>query len=673
MIIGTAGHIDHGKTALVRALTGIDTDRLKEEKERGITIELGFAYQPVDAQQPDGPRLGFVDMPGHERFIHTMLAGATGIGMALLVIAADDGVMPQTREHLQILQLLHIRQGAVALTKIDAVSAERVAELTQQVRELLADSFLADAPLFACSAHTGAGIAELRHHLHETARRWHERRQPQGARSGAQRAAGAGARSAKATANGAENGADDHHFRLAIDRSFSIEGRGTIITGTVHAGSVAVGDTINLLPSTRHGKPLQARVRGLHAFNRPAERGLTGERVALNLAGIERSELHRGDWAVGDAVTHLSDRLAVNLTLLADAKPLKHWTPVHVHVGAAHVLAHVALLEGDLLQPGQAMLAELSLALPLHLCHGDHMVLRDASAQATIAGCTALDVFPPLRGKRSEERLNLLRAQRDEGERDALAALLANEARGVNLSEFAANRNLDERALPGLLAQLDAFQLRTGAGLYACSPLRWQAMQDKLVDELSQFHQREPDIAGVERERLRRKTLPTLAPEPFAALLQSLVDDGSMVVAEGRFMALPGHKVAFTDAEQLHWERVQPLLMAEPFQPPRVRPLAAVIGIAEEEMRRLMGKSARLGLSYRVAHDHYYLTAAVRELAAHVAALIEADGVARAAPFRDRISTGRKLAIQILEFFDTVGYTRRIREHHVIRQPALWQ
>jgi selenocysteine-specific elongation factor len=655
MIIGTAGHIDHGKTALVRALTGIDTDRLKEEKERGITIELGFAYQPIDAQHPNGPRVGFVDMPGHERFIHTMLAGATGIGLALLVVAADDGVMPQTREHLQILQLLKLKQGAVALTKIDAVAPERVAEVRQQLSELLTGTFLATTPVFACSAHNGTGIPELRQHLHAAALAWHNSR----------------ATAAALQAN--------RHFRLAVDRSFSIEGRGTIVTGTVHDGRVSVGDMLQVLPSTRHGKPLTARVRGLHAFNRVAEHGHSGERVALNLAGIERSDIHRGDWAVAEPVSHRSDRLAVQLQLLPEAKPLRHWTAVHVHSGAAHTLARVALLEGDVLQPGEAMLAELSLETPLHLCHGDHAVLRDASAQSTIAGCTVLDVFPPLRGKRSEERLNLLRALHEagarsaSGDRDALTAVLASETRGVNLSAFAANRNLKESALPALLAQMEATQLRTGDGLYACAPLPWQAMQDKVVAELEQFHQREPDIAGVERERLRRKSLPTLAPEPFAALLQSLVDDGSVVVAQGRFIALPGHKVEFSAAEQLNWEKVSPLLMAEPYQPPRVRPLAAEIGIAEEDMRRLLGKSARLGLSYRVAHDHYYLTAAVKDLAAQVDDLIATEGVAKAAPFRDRISTGRKLAIQILEFFDTIGYTRRIREHHVIRQPEMWR
>lgn len=647
MIIGTAGHIDHGKTALVRALTGVDTDRLKEEKARGITIELGFAYQPVDEHQPEGARLGFVDMPGHERFIHTMLAGATGIGMALLVVAADDGVMPQTHEHLQILQLLDIRQGAIALTKVDAVPEERVAEVTREIRALLAGTFLADAPLFACSAITGQGIPELKAFLHDAARRWHAQR------------------SDAKVAN--------RNFRLAVDRSFAIEGRGTIITGTVHAGSLAAGDTIRVLPSGRNAKPLTARARGLHAFNKKAERCEAGERVALNLVGVERSDIHRGDWIVGEALTHRIDRLSVAVTLLPDAKPLKHWSSVHVHTGAAHTLARIALLEGEELKPGATMLGELALDVPLHLCHGDRIVLRDASASRTLGGCVVIDVFPPLRGKRSSERLALLHAQQGSADAEALTALLTMEARGINLTAFAANRNLKPDALPALLAQIDAVQVPTGDGLYACLRPHWQAMQDKVVDEVGNFHEREPDNAGVERERLRRKTFPTLAPEAFSAALQGLLESRAIVPAQGRFVALPTHKVEFSASERLVWEQVLPKLMDAPFQPPRVRPLAQELGIDEPEMRRLMGKSARLGYTYRVAHDHYYLASAVKDLAAHVAALCEEQGLAKAAPFRDRIDTGRKLAIQILEFFDTIGYTRRIKEHHVIRQAQMWQ
>lgn len=646
MIIGTAGHIDHGKTALVRALTGIETDRLKEEKARGISIELGFAYQALDADQANSPRVGFVDMPGHERFIHTMLAGASGIGMALLVVAADDGVMPQTREHFNILQLLRIPCGVIALTKIDAVSAQRVDEVRAEIRQLLQGSFLQDAPLFPCSALQGTGMEALKIHLHAAAREWHQQRE--------QRLLPA------------------QLFRLAVDRSFSIEGRGTIITGTVHAGALKVGDTLRLLSSSRQGKSFTARVRGLHAFNQKAEHCEVGERVALNVVGVERTEIHRGDWAVAVATEHRSERLSVALNLLPDSKPLKHWSSVHVHVGAAHSLARIALLEGEQLAGGESMLAELSLEQPLHLCHGDRIVLRDASARTTIGACEVLDVFPPTRAKRSAERLAQLRAQQTLSDSHALQSLLSIETRGLNLSEFAANRNLDTAALPAMLAQLQAQQVSTAAGLYACLPMHWQAMQEKMLVELEKFHEREPDNAGVERERLRRKCLPTLAPEAYALLLQGLLEIQRVVAPSGRFVALPGHKVEFTAQERALWDKVLPLLSEQRLQPPRVRPLAQETGVAEIEMRQFLGKSAKLGYSYRVAHDHYFLSEAVQELAQHVAELVAEQGYAKAAPFRDRIDTGRKLAIQILEFFDGIGYTRRIREHHVIRQPKLW-
>jgi selenocysteine-specific elongation factor len=534
----------------------------------------------------------------------------------------------------------------IALTKTDAVSEERIAEVTRELRTLLAGSFLADAPLFPCSAVKGQGIDALKTFLQNAARTWHAQR------------------SAQRIAN--------KNFRLAVDRSFSIEGRGTIITGTVHAGALAVGDTVRLLPSNRNARPLTARVRGLHAFNQPADRCEAGERVALNLVGVERSEIHRGDWIVDEALSHRTDRLSVVVTLLPDAKPLKHWSSVHMHTGAAHTLAHIALLEGDQLSPGSSMLGELALDVPLHLCQGDRIVLRDASARQTLGGCVVVDGFPPLRGKRSEQRLALLRAQQDSDDAHALKALLAMEARGINLSAFAANRNIRPTDLPLLLAQLHAVQVPTGDGLYACLPSHWQAIQNKIVDETALFHEREPDNAGVERERLRRKTFPTLAPEAFAAALQGLLEARTIVPAQGRFVALPTHKVEFSASERSVWEQVLPKLTEAPYQPPRVRPLAQELGLDEAEMRRLMGKSARLGYTYRVAHDHYFLASAVKDLAAHIAALCDEQGLAKAAPFRDRIDTGRKLAIQILEFFDTIGYTRRIKEHHMIRQPQMW-
>lgn len=650
MIIGTAGHIDHGKTALVRALTGIDTDRLKEEKARGITIELGYAYEPVDASVPTGPRIGFVDMPGHERFIPTMLCGATGIGFALLVIAADDGVMPQTREHLQILQLLGMQQGIVALTKCDLVEPARLDQVRHEITTLLGTTFLASAPVMAVSTVTGYGIDALKACLIAAATAWH---------------------AARATPTGTDH-RNGTLFRLAVDRAFSLEGRGTIVTGTVHAGALQVGDVMRILPSGAGAHTTTARVRSLHALDCPVERCEAGQRVSLNLVGIERTTVHRGDWIVADTLTHLNTRVAISLSLLPEARTLQHWTPVHVHVGALHVTAHVALLEGERLVPGATMLAELVLATPLHLCHGDRIVVRDASAQLTIAGGTVLDVFPPARNKRSAHRLALLNAQRDTTACDALQATIALEIHGVDLTQFAANRTLPLATIELLLAQLSAISVRSSAAVFACSAPHWQQMQQHILEALSRFHLQEPDTAGVERDRLRRVCLPTVAAPLFAELLLHMMADQQIVSTCNGFIALPQYQVVFSATEAQLWIHATALLALTPFQPPRVRPMALEMQLDEDAMRRLLGKSARIGHTMMVAHDHYFLDSAVLAMAEQVRLLCVTSQETSVAPFRDRIGTGRKLAVQILEFFNRIGYTRRIQDRHLIRQADMW-
>ncbi|MEG1455582.1 MAG: selenocysteine-specific translation elongation factor, partial [Comamonas sp.] len=327
MIIGTAGHIDHGKTTLVRALTGVDTDRLKEEKARGISIALGYAYAPL----PNGDVLGIIDVPGHEKFVHTMAAGAVGIDHALLVVAADDGVMPQTREHLDILQLLGVRQATVALTKVDRASPEQIAAARAQLSALLAPTALAGAAVFeTCAARPDdAGVAALRRHLETLAQQM-----PARPHSGL--------------------------FRLAVDRSFSLPGQGTVVTGTAFGGAVATGDS---LVHSRSGQSL--RVRSIHAQNQASERGVAGQRCALNLAGLGKDDIQRGDWIVDGALLQASDRIDVQLQLLASAPEIRQWTAVHLHLGTAHCTAHVALLEGERIEPGSSVRAQLVLETPV--------------------------------------------------------------------------------------------------------------------------------------------------------------------------------------------------------------------------------------------------------------------------------------------------------------------
>ncbi|MFZ2854112.1 MAG: selenocysteine-specific translation elongation factor [Rhodocyclaceae bacterium] len=626
MIIGTAGHIDHGKTTLVKALTGVDCDRLKEEKARGITLDLGYAYAPLrDGQNPGGV-LGFIDVPGHEKLIHNMLAGATGIDLALLVIAADDGPMPQTREHLEIVELLGIGHGAVALSKTDAVDSARLAAANAEIRALLAGTALAGAPVFPVSATTGSGIGALRAWLDESAGRF--------------------------GTPAAEGG-----FRLAVDRCFTLGGIGTVVTGTAFSGSVAVGDTLTLSPS---GKAV--RVRSLRVQDKSAERGQAGQRIALALAGVEKAEVQRGMWVLAPALHRPLRRFDAELRVLGSEPPLRHWAQVHVHLGAEDVPARVALLQGDAIAPGGRGFAQLLLEREIGALSGDRFILRDAGARQTIGGGRVLDSAPPTRHKRSAERIEMLHALADADPATALRLAAERQAVGVDLAGYALNRNLDAARIADLVRRLE---LSVVAGT-AFAPARWQSLGERLLAALAAEHERAPDMPGVERDRLRRLTLPTLSRPAFDALSSQLL--GSARIARSNaWLHLPGHRVQLSPGDLALWQALKPLLDAAPYDPPRVREAAAAGSVAEDSVRALFKRVARIGEAYPVAHDHYFTADAVADLARRVAALNVRDGMARAATLRDEIGGGRKVAIHILEFFDRIGYTRRVRDAHVLR------
>ncbi|MGE0080468.1 MAG: selenocysteine-specific translation elongation factor [Thiohalomonadaceae bacterium] len=624
MIVGTAGHIDHGKTSLVRALTGVECDRLKEEKARGITLDLGYAYA-------DDGRLGFVDVPGHERLVHNMLAGATGIDYLLLVVAADDGPMPQTREHLAIATLLGLDTGAVALTKIDAVSPARLTEVQQEIRALLAGTPLKDAPLFPVSSVTGQGIGALRAHLQDTA----------------------SALTPPLTGGG---------FRLAIDRVFTLQGIGLVVTGTAFAGTVNVGDTLTVTPLGR-----SVRVRGLRVHDRPAEAGKVGERIAIHLAGdVEKADIARGDWVVAPALHQPVQRFHAEVRALT---PLRHWQPVHLHLGAADVTARVALLEGETLAPGATALAEFLLDRPLGALAHDRFVLRDQSATQTIAGGRALDIFPPTRYKRAAAHLTYLRLLADADPRPALEHALTRQPAGVDLARFALNRNLAPAEAEALWRASQLIIVPLGEGRTGFAPDGWRQLGERLLAAAGAEHERAPDMIGVERDRLRRLTLPTLPRAAFDRLADELLADGSLAQTGG-WLHLPGHRASLAAADAELWRGLKPLIEETPNNPPRVRDIARATGIPEETVRGLMKRVARVGLAYPVAHDHYFSAEAVARLAQEVSALCARDGGARAAALRDVIGGGRKVAIHILEFFDRVGYTRRVRDEHLLRQPG---
>ena len=631
MLVGTAGHIDHGKTTLVKALTGVDADRLPEEKARGITLDLGYAYAPL----ADGSVLGFIDVPGHEKLIHNMLAGATGIDFVLLVIAADDGPMPQTREHLELLDLLGLTHGAIALTKIDVVSPQRLDAARQEVAALVSGSGLAGSPLFPLSGRTGEGVAALRAHL-ETAAAGLPRRLEAG------------------------------RFRLAIDRSFSITGVGTVVTGTAHAGSVRVGDSVLVSPPG-----LKARVRGLHVQDRPAEVGHAGERCALALAGrFEKKDVARGMWVVDPVLAMPLSRLHAELRVPAGQKPLTHMQVVHVHLGTEDIPGRVALLDCQEVGAGATALVEILLDRDTLALRGDRFILRDAAAQRTVAGGRVLDIFPPTRHKRAPQRLALLDALRNDDPAVALELLAGQATAGIDLDHFAVNWNLAQADADALWQRAGLRVMRDGNAALGFAAAAWGALGARLVDALAAEHARAPDMIGVERERLRRMTATRLPRVAFDALCAELLA-ASLVAQTRAWLHLPTHRVSVSAADRELFATLRPLLDSAPYNPPRVRDVANATGTPEDSVRQLFKRIARAGELYPVAHDHYYTAAAIAELAAIVRTLgEEADG-ASIASLRDRIfeggGGGRKVATQILEFFDRIGYTRRVRDDHVLR------
>lgn len=576
MIVATAGHIDHGKTTLVKALTGVNTDRLPQEMARGISIDIGFAHWT----SPDGALVSFVDVPGHERFVSNMLAGVCCVDFVMLVVAADDGAMPQTREHLGIVDLLGVDQGVAVITKADRVDARGLASVQRETRALLQGTSLRHAPVLTVSAVSGQGVEALRSALVTAAASGGRASAPQGRR-----------------------------LRYAVDRAFTMTGSGTVVTGTVVDGAVRTGDRLLLSPGGH-----AVRVRGIQKDGEKVECAQAGERCALNLAGLDRSLVRRGDWVV-HAQQHLATaRLDVELRVLAShPKPLRHWTAVHLHLGARDVTARLSLRRGESLEPGQSGFARLVLDQPVSAARGDRFILRDHAAQSTVAGGRVLDATPAPRRAPCALHLQRMQALARPSAVEALAALVNCTPEGVDAQAFARNFNLDPDAMTAVLRQAELCSLG-------------HADQSRVFTR-SQAQARES-----------RDRAPELAQNPEHARL---------------------------------WQLAEPVLRRAGRVGLTVPQIAESLQAKEAVLRDLMHRKAQEGVAVRMGEGRFFLRTTIDEF------VQVARQVAQAAPgqrftagrFRDGAGIGRALAVQVLEALDRLGLTQRVADERVLRDP----
>lgn len=632
MIIGVVGHTDHGKSSLIKALTGVNPSRLQEERSRGITIDIGFAYSHVGQDET----MGFLDMPGHERFIQNMLTGITGIDYVLLVIAADDGPKPQTIEHLEILNLLEIDRGAIVLSKTDKVPKSRVSAVKQEIQELIQHGCLANSPVFQVSTLTLEGLQELHSHLEHLI-------------------------------SSADKPKVKGEFRMTVDRSFTVAGSGTVVTGTVLSGQVRPLQHLMITPLGR-----SVRVRGIHSMNRPAQEGRAGQRCALQLANVDASEVKRGDWVVSPELHHPISRLDARIKKKADGnKPLPGSISVHVHIGAAHVTGRLIPLFQENRQSDIEDYAQLVLERPIVAVNGDRFILRNASAEKTIGGGKVLDITPPARNRHSHERFKMLKALSIEDPDKRLQAVLENSPEGLLLGSYAANNNMTRHELTEALAKMAVKHAGNNPAV-VMTPQSWDLLTSCIEKTLQEENAHNRQTPGLNTEQLRLRVCPGLDRSAFVHVLNDAMSAGKLQ-RTGSWWQLYGYEVLLSPDEDRIWQLLEIHLVKNSFQPPRVRDLAELEGINEVAIRALLSRVCLTGKAYRIAHDHYFTRAAVVELAHCVRMLAHgnASGVLKAAEFRDRIGTGRKLAIQILEFFDRAGLTRRIGNEHRLRDENL--
>ena len=622
-IIGTAGHIDHGKTSLIKALTGLDTDRLKEEKERGISIDLGFAHLDL----PDGTSAGIVDVPGHERFIKNMLAGAHGIDLVLFTVAADDGVMPQTEEHLDIVHLLGVKMAIFVITKADLVAAARIAEVEEEIDILTLGTALENSRKIAVSSVTGQGLEELKQLISSTLQ-------------SRARAAPAG------------------YFRLPVDRAFVLQGHGVVVTGTALSGEIKVGEQVRCLPGDH-----LFRIRSLQVHGHSVNTAGWGQRVAMNLTGPDRAEITRGHVICNEKISLVTERFDAHLEVRPGArKGLKNHQRVRVHLGAAERLGKIVVLRaGEKIEPKESAFCQITISEPLLALRGDHFILRDETARRTLAGGIVINPWAARhkRGERGlQDRLNALL----HGDMAALteAYVAGSAAFALPIEAIYQFLNVQEDQIRDAIERMDNLRALSAEGekLYTTQE-KWRRLQEQILETLKAFHAGHPLVPGMDMEELRGKLVYALAPKIFRVVTDTLIHE-KLVTREENLLRLASHRVQLGGQEKSLMDKIKKVLGEQPLAPPDLKEIEKQAGVPRNRLNEVIRLLEREGAVVRITTDMYFLASSVEDLRQTLRRYLTEKGEMTAASFRDLIGSSRKYTIPLLEFFDRDGLTIRI-------------
>lgn len=629
IIVGTAGHVDHGKTQLVKALTGINTDRLKEEQNRGISIELGFAPLKL----PNGQKIGLVDVPGHEKFVKQMLAGVGGMDLVLFIVAADEGVMPQTREHLDIINLLQVKQGIIVITKADLVEPDWLELVQEEVKETFQGTVLEGAPIQVVSAITGQGIPELKERLQELI-----------AQTPAKPATG--------------------KVRLPIDRVFSITGFGTVVTGTLWSGKIRLGDILEILP-----EGLQSRVRTLQVHGQQVEEAVAGQRVAINLHGVEVGEIQRGSVVVTPGSLTPSRWIDVQLHLLPHAPELENRTRVRAHLGTSEVLGRVSLLDRDTLKPGETAFAQLMLEDLLVSAKGDRFIIRSYSPVHTIGGGVIIEPKGVKLKRLKPEVLKVL-ATKLQGSPEELVEEILQRVEGPFLTqkELVQQSNLTEKEVEEAVTKLqeeNKVKLVSGEEVWLADQKRYEALLQDVRESLQRYHKEYPLRPGFPKEELRSRKFNQYDTKLFNALLQAWAQEGLIQLQENN-LALAQFTPQPNEKERKLLQGIEKLYLEHKFQPPDWKEVVARFKLGEKEAQELMRYLLWQGTLHKINEELYFHAQAIEGAKEQIKAYIQQHGSVQLGEVRDLLNSSRKFVLPLLEYFDQIKFTRRIQDKRIL-------